>query len=206
MFCRVPYVSTGGRARPYLEVVFADISRTKESTKRFAMVDSGADHTVIPYSLGVAIGLAEPTAEETVSSVGGVGGSSSYLERECHIYLTNPQTNEQYIFKETVWWIYPDQAMLAEYQAHVENYNKHENYQTQTKEGTDLHVHFENEKQKIIEAVQAINNKLEGIDILLGRPFFDNFDFIQFMHKDRNKEERCFFNYKVNKKRPIEIN
>ena len=41
--------------------------------------------------------------------------------------------------------------------------------------------------------------------ILLGRPFFDNFDFIQFCHKNRYREDKCFFNYKVAKGKAIDI-
>ena len=55
-----------------------------------------------------------------------------------------------------------------------------------------------------IDSLVGISNKLET-GVLLGRPFFDNFDFIQFIHQDRNREDKCYFNYKVAKGRAIKI-
>lgn len=204
MFCRVPYTDIGGRHRPYLEVVFSDETRGKHSNKTFAMVDSGADHTVIPYSLGSAIGLAAPTEAEQLANVSGVGGNLSYIERKCHIYLANRATNKVYVFKETVWWIHPDAATLAQQQQLIQTFGSFANLQTQTIPSTELHVHFENEKLRVIGELTKISNRLET-SVLLGRPFFDNFEFIQFFHRDRSREDKASFNYKVANKKPVEI-
>lgn len=204
MFGRVPYTDVGGRHRPYLEVAFLDETGATCSSKTFAMIDSGADHTLVPYSLGNSIGLAAPTAAEVLASVGGVGGQQSYIERNCQIAVANRTSGEIYVFNETVWWIYPDEQTRAEQERLQNAYKQFTTLQEQSIPDTDLYAYFENEKTQVIQELNAISNRLET-DVLLGRPFFDNFEFIQFFHKDRNREERCFFNYKVAVGKPVEI-
>ena len=68
--------------------------------------------------------------------------------------------------------------------------------------GSSLREHFEKEVDDKKEQIRIINENLEG-EIIMGRPFFDNFDFIQFNHTDREKEESCFFTYKVKKDRIV---
>lgn len=204
MFCKAPYTIIGGKHRPYLEVVFNNKKNNKNSSKTFALVDSGADHTVIPFSLGTSIGLQKPTEEEKLASVGGVGGNLSYIERECNLYMVNRLKNEIYVFKETVWWIYPDDSTQKRQAELLESYKSLSGLKSQCYSGTELHTHFENQMKGVMREIIDINNKLDT-SVLLGRPFFDNFDFIQFCHKDREMEEKCFFNYKVTKGKPVEI-
>ncbi len=204
MFCKVPYTEIGGRHRPYLEVVFSNPDNSTVSNKTFAMVDSGADHTIIPFSLGSSIGLSVPPEEERLASISGVGGDLSYIERRCRIYLANKLTDKVYSFDETVWWIYPDAQMQAEQRSLVKNFEDLEKLRLQSVPGTELHTFFEGEKKKVIDNLLKILNRLET-GTLLGRPFFDNFEFIQFCNRDRHREDRCYFNYKVAKGKPAEI-
>lgn len=196
MFSRVPYTNFNWRHRPYLEVLFFNPALNKVSQKTLALVDSGADHTVIPYSIGSYIALENPTGEERLANVSGVGGNLSYIERNCHIYLYNRFKNEIYTFNETVWWIYPDNETQKRTRELFDNYRGLENLKRQCIRDTDLMKYFESEMKKVIADITTINNKLE-VNVLLGRPFFDNFDFVQFFHKDRQREDICSFNYKV---------
>ncbi|MEW6617370.1 MAG: hypothetical protein AB1333_03040 [Patescibacteria group bacterium] len=168
------------------------------------MVDSGADHTVIPFSIGAFIGLTEPTQEEKLANVSGVGGNLSYIERKCRIYVANRMRNKTYGFDETVWWIYPDADTQKQQESLAKTLQELQVLQAQSYPGSDLFNHFENQKKQTIDNFIAIANKLET-GVLLGRPFFDNFDFIQFFHKDRSREDRCFFNYKVANNKAVEV-
>ncbi len=203
MFCKVPYTSIAGRHRPYLEVSFLNTDVSKSSNKTFAIVDSGADHTIIPYSIGELIGLSAPTEQEKLASVTGVGGNLSYIERKCRIYILNRKENIYYGFDETVWWIYPDAGMQEERKKLVKSYFDLKNLHDQCIPGTELQKHFQNQMDQTIAGLNQISNRLET-GVLLGRPFFNNFDYIQFFHKDREKEEKCFFNYKITKGKPID--
>ncbi|MBI2047917.1 MAG: hypothetical protein HYT27_02145 [Parcubacteria group bacterium] len=196
MICKVPYTELGGRYRPYLEVVFSNLALLKSSSRTLGMVDSGADHTVIPFSIGRAIGLADPTEPEKLASVSGVGGDLSYIERPCRIYVADRKQNVVYGFNETVWWIYPDPETQKQQDIFVKQYQELRSFREQSIPGTKLHLHFEKQMQQTINELKKIGNRLET-DVLLGRPFFDNFYFIQFCHKDRNRENLCFFNYKI---------
>jgi len=196
MFARVPYTSIAGRHRPYLEVVFNNSINNTYSSKTFAMVDSGADHTVIPYSIGLAIGLAEPTEEEKVAAVSGIGGNLSYIKRDCRIHLANRTKNEIYTFQETVWWIYPDEATKILQSELIKKHQEFNRFKGMSFPDTELHQYFQEQMSKTENELNDVNNRLE-VNVLLGRPFFDNFEFIQFFHKDRNKEDKCYFNYKV---------
>lgn len=203
MFCKVPYTAIGGKHRPYLEVIFSNKLLNKDSNKTLAMVDSGADHTVIPYSIGVLIGLTEPTESEKLASVSGVGGNLSYIVRKCQINVINKQKNEIYGFDETVWWIYPDAETQKQQNDLIKKFQDLQKLQNQCFPNTELHSHFNVQMQQTIQDITKIGNRLET-SVLLGRPFFDNFEFIQFFHKDRNKEDKCFFNYKTIESKIVE--
>jgi hypothetical protein len=196
-------LGTKGRYRPYLEVVFSNKIINQDSQKTFAMVDSGADHTVIPYSVGMLIGLEKPTEREKLNSVNGVGGSLSYIERKCRIYVINKLKNKIYGFDETVWWIYPDTETQQKQQELTKTLQLWLHYQEETPLNTDIRSAIDQEIKNTTDNLRIINSKLE-IEVLLGRPFFDNFDFIQFVHRDRSKEERCYFNYNVSEKKIVE--
>ncbi len=198
MLSKVPYTSVAGKHRPYLEVFFTDILVKKLSTKTFAMVDSGADHTVLSFSLGQQIGLEPPSDQEILANMAGVGGSLSYIERKCRIYIADKHNNLYYGFDETVWWIYPDKAMIEETTRLLNSKLEFENLQKQCIPDTPLYKHFQNQIDITNASYATISAKLEGM-LLLGRNFFNNFDFIQFLQKDKMNEEKCSFNYKVAK-------
>jgi len=205
MLAKVFYTNIGGKHRPYLEVFFVNSKIGKTSSKTFAMVDSGADHTIIPYSIGNSIAFEKPTEEEKPSIVRGVGGGSiSYLERLCKIFLVNRSKNKIYVFNETVWWVYPNEEIQKEQNKLIEEYVQYQSLKSQSREKTDLEDYFSDRMETVITKLKQLQIKLEP-NILLGRPFFDNFDFIQFCHKDRSKEDKCFFNYRVTKGKPSGI-
>jgi hypothetical protein len=201
MISKVPYISVGNRFRPYLEITFVNEAKTN---KTLALVDSGADHTVIPYSIGIALGLELPRKDEKLIDVQGVGGSLKYVERKCKIHLPNMLKKEIYVFDETVWWIYPDEATQEHQQKLVKEIVDHIKLQDQAKESTDLHAYFGLKVSETLENLKRLNNTLET-GVLIGRPFFNNFEHIQFCHKDREKEDKCFFVYKVDEKKLIEV-
>jgi len=204
MFCRVPYIEIGGRHRPYLETFFANPTTGLVSSKTLSMVDSGADHTLMPFSIGKLIGLSDPSSEEVLSNIGGVGGNVGIITRDCVISLINRSLNKTYTFNEKVWWVYPDEETKQQQNNLIEKIQALRTLQSQSISGTDLYSYFELEIDRIISVLAGINNRLEP-GVLLGRPFFNNFEFIQFFHKDRENEDRCFLNYKVARQKPISV-
>jgi hypothetical protein len=210
-FCKVFYTFDKGRHRPYLEIIVANyipnslfVSANQMSPRILGLVDSGADHTLLPYSIGKSIGLLEQQEEESPIDVGGVGGNINCLERKCVIYIANKLKKEVYRFAETVWWKVPTASVKEDLEKLTKDFSENENLLQQSKEGTELHDHFRSRMEVIRRQVSAINATLEG-DPLIGRPFFDNFEFIQFNHNDRQHEEKCFFNYKVKKSKIMEL-
>jgi len=203
MTSKVFYSKINGKYRPYLELVFKNNGTGKESQRVFAMVDSGADHTVIPFSLGSFIGFNAPTEQEVLASVSGVGGNLSYLERRCQIQLFDNTNKEIITFDETVWWIYPDDQARLQIKQLFEKYQNFERLKGQCIPETDLNNYFGLEMRNVINEINTINNRFESM-ILLGRPFFNNFEYVKFCHKDRDNEEQCYFTYKLLENKVIE--
>jgi|GEM_PF-2584907 len=167
------------------------------------MVDSGADHTVIPFSIGSLIGLEPPTQTEILQSVTGVGGNITCIERPCCICLANRKKGNVYYFKETVTWLYPDIPTQEKLQDLLNKLKKLEEWKLQCVPG-ELQNNVIEQIEESKTQINNILNKFE-VNVLLGRPFFDNFNYIQFFHRDRNREDQCFLTYMVNNTKPARI-
>lgn len=201
-YVKVPYLPFLGRHRPYLEILLTNTAARTVSNKTFGLVDSGADQTVIPYSLGTQLKLDPPTAQEIIDNAGGVGGTISYIKRRCKVYLIDSVHKKLYGFTETICWTYPDRETQKQLDELVNKYSEANKFLNQSLTGSDLAKHFEDQKASIAQDYTSVLNRFET-DVLLGRPFFDNFEFIQFCHKDRDREEKCFFNYRINSKKIV---
>lgn len=201
---RVPYINPSARYRPYLEIVFNNPKTQTLSFRNLGLVDSGADQISIPYSLGKQLQLEPPADGEEIKYLGGVSGSVSYLERTCEIYIIDVTSSKLYKFEEPVLWLHPDRKVLDQLTAlSTENDNLLKIKNEQTVPNTDLAKYFENSIQQIGEKSVELLKFYES-EVLLGRTFFDNFEFIQFFHRDRMKEEKCFFNYKLSQNKKFE--
>lgn len=158
-------------------------------------MDTGADFNLIPYSLGKAIGLVEPDSAE-FKDAGGVGGNISYIERPCRIYIVDSRNKKMYGFDEVVHWAYPNLETQKLFNSLIEEWEKNEILRKQTITGTSLHQHFESEQERIRSEIKKLADRFE-VSSLLGRPFFNNFEFVQFCQKEREEEKKCFFVYKI---------
>ena len=98
---QIPYANTG-RFRPCFKVVFYNPITLTSSVDTFGLVDSGADDIIIPYSIGLKIGLQGPTATEIANPrhTSGIGGDTHYLPRDGQIKFIETHTNNVYVFKE----------------------------------------------------------------------------------------------------------
>lgn len=201
---KVPYINpnANSRYRPYLELQFSNPKSKIISTKTLALVDSGADHTIIPFALGVNLDLPAPSPDDSeIKYLSGVVGGTSYVERECEIYIIDSQKAREFKFNETVWWIHPNKEKIKQLYELRKQYKSLSDLKT-------LRPELSNTLDPSITSLELNYKRLLDnyqTDVLIGRPFFDNFDFIQFVHKDRNKEEKCFFVYKLSSKKSIEI-
>ena len=202
MVSKLPYTKFDGRYRPYLTTIFRYDKKVSPVT--FALVDSGADFTVIPYSIGRHIGLPEPSSAEKTQNASGVGGNISYLERNCDVCIADWTSNQVYVFKEKVYWVYPDADTQSKLVGLLSDYKEYENLKNQCIVGSNLEKYFNDQMDQTKGLIVSMNNKFET-GVLIGRPFFNNFEYIQFCQKDRDEENKCFFNYKVLDKKLIKI-
>jgi len=194
---RVPYINPSGRFRPYLEIIFSNLKKQAFSSKTIGLVDSGADQISIPYSLGKQLQLEPPTKEEKIKYLNGISGKISYLERSCEIYLVDTPNFRFYKFDEPVMWIHPDREIHAHLDSLMSRYNEITKMKNeQAIPNTPLAKSLEDLLLQIGAEYSQVIKFYEG-EVLLGRAFFDNFEFIQFFHRDRNNESKCFFNYKL---------
>jgi len=190
---KIPYIFFEQRYRPYLEVLFLSNN----------LLDTGADLNLIPFSLGNAIGLKPPETAE-FKEAGGIGGNISHIERACRLYVVDSTDKKMYGFDEMVHWAYPDLEIQKKLQDLQDEYKNFTTLKVMAKENTVLFDGLESlEEQKATE-IKNIMDKFE-ITPLLGRPFFSNFEFVQFCQKDRQEEKRCFYVYKIMMSKVTEI-
>jgi len=202
MVHKIPYTQFYGKHRPYLEVLFFNKSILKESSKTFGLIDSGADHNVIPFSLGIALGFQEPKNDE-FQDAGGVGGNISLIRRDCVIYIVSQKDKVMYGFNEEVYWAYPNLSVQVQLKKLREEYTNMLSLQRDTIPATSLHQYFKGLIDAKVSEINTITDKFEP-GVLLGRPFFNNFDFIQFFHKDKTQEDRCFFNFPISQTKIVD--
>lgn len=196
---KVPYINPSARYRPYMEIVFGNSKTSTVSSQTLGLVDSGADQISIPYSLGKQLQLDPPAENEEIKYLGGVSGSISYLERTCQLFLVDRASSNLYRFEEPVLWLHPDRKVLEQLaQLETQNSQLLKIKNEQTVPNSNLEKYFEENIQQLgQQSIELL--KFYESEVLLGRTFFDNFEFIQFFHRDRNKEEECFFNYRLSK-------
>jgi hypothetical protein len=172
------------------------------------MVDSGADNIVISYSIGKKIGLQGPTAAEleSPSHMNGIGGRANFLERPCRVKLIDEQNNKIVVFEEKVYWIFPD----------AQTQNRLQNLTTQLEElqaikGRSIETETPKELLDVLrDKISSISAEMSQIDEfleagqILGRTFFDNFEYITFHHQDRTREHECYFEYKIREEKIVQ--
>jgi hypothetical protein len=171
----------------------------KTSPKHFCLLDSGADHTLIPFSLGKDIGFSPKGTDEKLNLVSGISGSQSFLVRNCRVYISDVKKKMVYGFDESVWWIYPDDEMLKKEKNILDEYKFLQDIESQSKPGTTLSTVL---KKRMYDAYLNLINLNSTLDtgVLLGRTFFNNFMYIQFCQRDRDQENSCFYVYQLNDK------
>jgi len=197
---KIRYSEVAKKYRPYLEVVFCDSITGKCSQKTFGLVDSGADGIVIPYSLGKEIGLRSPTAPELLDPnniMTGIGGDAWHVARDCKLHIVDTVNGISYIFNEHVSWIYPDPSTLQQQTELAKEFSELQLKKQEVGTNIELLNPLLSELQNIELKIQKINKSLEP-DVLIGRPFFDNFKYITFWHHDRKREHECYFEYELN--------
>ncbi len=202
---KIPYINPSGRYRPYFEIVLSNPGKSTTTNKTFALVDSGADHISVPYSIGKQLQLDPPTKDEQIKSLSGVSGSITYLERTCDIYLADLKKSEMYKFSESVWWIHPDREILDSLDKILQEFNILLELGDKSKNNSAEVQKYIEEKQLDLGLIYSQIIRFYEGEVLLGRTFFDNFDFIQFFHRDRNNEEKCFFNFQLSKLKKAQI-
>ena len=172
---KVPYTLFEQRHRPYLEVLFLNNVLLKSSSKTLALMDTGADSNLIPYSLGKAIGLEKPKPEE-FKDIGGVGGSISYIVRPCRICIIDPQNKRMYCFDEIIYWAYPNLEIQKYLEMLLKEHNESASFQEEAKIETRLYNYFDSQRKQRFLEIKKTMDKFENSS-LLGRPFFNNFCF-----------------------------
>jgi len=191
---RVPYTDpvNNSKYRPYLEVVFC---RGKLEYQTFGLIDSGADVVSIPFSVGRNIGLSVPTTDNEIKPLCGIGGSSTYVERDCHIFLPHHKLGGRWEFIEKVCWLYPCANVLKKLKELEEKYSRFYEI-SQTAPDPQYQKAIQQIMKDYLHEYRDLSNIYES-GVLLGRSFFNNFNFIQFCHRSNKDESKCFFGYSV---------
>lgn len=197
MLKKILYTSdVGGVYRPKLEVLFVN-HNTKENFKVLGLLDSGADSILIPYSLGLSINLPIQRRGEKLIYTGGIGGQISLLERDCLIAIANSDGKKVFIFKAKILWAYPNENCQKEL---IKLLDQNKRFKVLQSGLRDI-----GSKKAIDDILETNKNKLNDMltvyetTVLLGRDFFVNFSFLQFVQKERQNQSK--FIYLVNKKK-----
>lgn len=168
--------------KPYLKMLFSS-SATKIITSRLALVDSGADRTLIPYSLGKKIELPAASDNE-ITKAGGISGFLYTVDRACEMGLLSSDNSKIFVFNTKVAWAHPLEKELKELDG---LYTIHRILRAKNAGASEL--------KAIGEQIVNIQMKYEK-NILLGRNFFKNFDFLQFIEKSRGDASKFVYRIK----------
>lgn len=104
---KVDYAYFNREYGPYLRVFFYSPSEGKKSPETLAILDSGSNKIIIPFSMGRTINLKHPESLEEFDHIHGVGGAISFVEKPCIIYLVDKECGEMYGFWINVAWEHP---------------------------------------------------------------------------------------------------
>jgi len=183
MLKMVNYTNPNGVYRPYLELNFYN-NKSKKTQSLFSLVDSGVDSTLIPYELGLFLGLKKASDSELINA-SGVAGSLYIVNRKCEIGLINADNSKLFMFETEVSWAHPIKSELLELNNNLDIYNKYK----KLKDNSDQ------TKAILKESYKKVNSILSkyGTNILLGRNFFINFDFLQFIEKKRGNVSKIIY-------------
>lgn len=196
------YLPILGKYRPYLEVCLSNPKAKTVSNRSLGLLDSGADQTQIPYSLGIELKLDYPTDTEVIKNAGGIGGTISYITRKCNVSFVDRKRNKLYTVEEQILWTYPDKVTQTKLAGMVGQHSQLTELEKQCIAGSDLEKYFITQKKALATEYKSILDRYET-SLLLGRPFFYNFEFLQFFYRNPNREDTCFFVYKINPKKII---
>jgi len=197
---KVPYTYSDfdTKNRPYLEIIIFNTLKSKGSSKIFAIVDSGADQIVVPFSVGKDIELENPEPDE-FKKFHSVGERVSFINKYSRIYLVNRTDKKMYGFDESIAWAHPNPDTQKKMEEIIKDYRNSKELLIQEKNPRT--IDYFKEKIATREAeLKAINDSFEVIT-LLGRPFFDNFKYIKF-YKENNKD---FFDYEIINSKIVDV-
>lgn len=169
--------------RPYLQLLFNN-PKTHIIKSNLALVDSGADSTLIPYSLGVELGFS-PASDLELQISNGVSGSIHTVKRDCTLALISSDNKKIFEFETEVSWAHPLEAERKKLEDLAKTYADLKNKNIPS---TD---------PKMISTIEDYGKiaLFYETNILLGRNFFVNFDFLQFVEKEDGSKSK--FIYKV---------
>lgn len=104
---KVNYTYLNREYGPYLRVFFYSPLESKKSPETLAILDSGSNRIIMPFSMGRTIKLKHPESLGEFDNMYGVGGSVPFVDRPCIIYLVDNECGEIYGFWVNVDWEHP---------------------------------------------------------------------------------------------------
>lgn len=179
----------GNTYRPYLEIYF--ISKTGVEFKTTAIVDTGADRSLIRYSIGQELGFKVSLEEiRQKPTTHGIAGSLNSLNKETEIIIRHHHSGKVHKIKTPISWIIPTEQEFNELNRLIEEIdiikvNIQNNPVNEKLKGLLHKKHTE---------YATLNNRLEP-DILIGREFMTNFGYLTFVHETDNS--KSYFEYEL---------
>jgi len=177
---RVRYSSINRDRGPYVMVRFY-YNKDENFQEEFAILDSASNNIIIPFSLGRIMNFSHPKSKSDFKTVAGVEGKElPCVEQTCRIFLVHKKQRKIYRFYETVLWLHP----------YFEDFKRIKWLENENKKTRIIR-----EKEKQEKEIKEITGSFDRSGIILGRSFFNNFEYIKF----EQKKNDGYFYYKIKK-------
>jgi len=183
----------GKTYRPHLEIYF--ISKNGIELKRIGLMDTGADRSLVQYSLGKELGFnASPEEMRQKPMTRGVAGALNSLDKEIEIIIKHHHSGNIHKIKTSIAWIIPtEQEFKAMNSLLAEIETLRATVQTNPRD-EKLKELLHEKYNKYAE----VNNRLEEPGVLIGREFMTNFGYLTFVHERDNS--KSYFEYELRSK------
>ncbi|MDP3953907.1 MAG: hypothetical protein Q8Q06_00640 [bacterium] len=188
---KVNYAYFNREYGPYLRVFFYNPKDGKRSVENLAILDSGSNNIIIPFSIGRAINLNNPESLEDFKRAHGVGGAVSFVEKPCVVYLINEELGEMYGFWDNVVWEHPPEVDFIEKIEKIERSVGRkkaliEKMEKENKGDSRLVSIYKKAIGQKNNKIKELTDRFEKSGVILGRSFLNNFEYVKFHQRGSN--------------------
>lgn len=174
---------------PYLEVAFFHVNGHQAATQR-CLIDTGADSFLIPYNLGLHLGLSYNYSELNSDSLaGGIGGNFNKVNRYIKITIEHKHTGKIHERTTRVAWMVPTEKQQLEINKLRERWSVAKGSYEKDRTAKLL-ADMDKKMKEYLEFLDQFES-----DPLIGREFMKNFLRLEFVHEE--DESKSYFEYEI---------